>query len=341
MDVQVDAGVSHAPRIGVRRAQGCDARDPRRAAGGRSPSTQAGVRRRPSRAVAGHDSAEDAVLGFEHAAEGASAVRAAHLRAVEEDRSQRATGSRLAAPGLPSLPPRDAARRRRGEQEEMRMTPTTQVAGRLVSARGPARDDQPRGGAQEASAPAAALPRRREQPPAPTADVTEYPNYGGEVDCENDTFNGRPYAGNLKKISAPDARRSSSTSAIRTSPSSRRSRSPRCGIDDADYLIAHGAATASIVDQPNGTGPYKLDIVGHGQPHRPHRVPRLLGRCRPRPRTSSSAGATSRRARSTELLSGTVDGIDNPGKDDMPTIEDEPRPDALSARRRSTPSTSA
>src|SRR5688572_2606888 len=56
-----------------------------------------------------------------------------------------------------------------------------------------------------ASAPAATpYPDPAEQPPAPTSDITEYPNYGGEVDCEGDTFNARPYAGNLKKITAPD-----------------------------------------------------------------------------------------------------------------------------------------
>ena len=64
--------------------------------------------------------------------------------------------------------------------------------------------------AQDASAPASApaatpYPDPIEQPPAPAPDITEYPNYGGEVDCEADTFNGRPYAGNLKKITAPDA----------------------------------------------------------------------------------------------------------------------------------------
>ena len=37
-----------------------------------------------------------------------------------------------------------------------------------------------------------------EQPPAPAADITSYPNYGDGVDCEANTFNGRPYGGNLK-----------------------------------------------------------------------------------------------------------------------------------------------
>ena len=61
--------------------------------------------------------------------------------------------------------------------------------------------------AQSPSAPALPFyPDPIEQPPAPTADITSYPNYGGEVDCEANTFNGRPYSGNLKKIEATDAK---------------------------------------------------------------------------------------------------------------------------------------
>ena len=45
----------------------------------------------------------------------------------------------------------------------------------------------------------------QEAAPDLTSDITEYPNYGGEVDCEAGTFNGLPYDGNLKSITAPDA----------------------------------------------------------------------------------------------------------------------------------------
>ncbi len=73
--------------------------------------------------------------------------------------------------------------------------------------------------------------------------------------------------------SRPSTRtRSSSSSATRTSRSSRRSRSARSAIDDSDYLAAH-AADKSLLDKPNGTGPYKLKewskgnrIVVRGQP---------------------------------------------------------------------------
>ena len=54
-----------------------------------------------------------------------------------------------------------------------------------------------------AQSPSAAAPQPNEQPPE-AGPVTEYPNYGGEVDCEAGTFNGLEYAGLIKKISAPD-----------------------------------------------------------------------------------------------------------------------------------------
>ena len=61
------------------------------------------------------------------------------------------------------------------------------------------------GGQAIAQSPSAAAPQPNEQPAALTADLTSYPNYGGGVDCENGTFNGLPYSGNLKSIDAPDA----------------------------------------------------------------------------------------------------------------------------------------
>jgi ABC-type transport system substrate-binding protein len=177
--------------------------------------------------------------------------------------------------------------------------------------------------AQEESAPAATpYPDAVEQPPAPTADVTEYPNYGGEVDCENDTFNGRPYAGNLKRISAPDASTVVFEFCNPNIAFLAQIAFSANGIDDADYLIAH-APDGSIVTQPNGTGPYQLDSwdLGNrmvfkafdGYWGEPAQAPNLEFRW-----SDQSA------ARLNEILAGTVDGIDNPGRDDLATIEATP-----------------
>jgi ABC-type transport system substrate-binding protein len=174
-----------------------------------------------------------------------------------------------------------------------------------------------------ASAPAATpYPDPVEQPPAPAADVAEYPNYGGDVDCENDAFNGRPYTGNLKKITATDP----STVVFEFCNPNIAFREQVAfsanAIDDAAWLIAH-APDGSLVTQPNGTGPYKLDTWDSGQrmvftAHdgywgEPPKAPTLEFRW-----SDQSA------ARLTEILSGTVDGIDNPGRDDLPTIEGNP-----------------
>jgi ABC-type transport system substrate-binding protein len=177
--------------------------------------------------------------------------------------------------------------------------------------------------AQEESAPAATpYPDAVEQPPAPTADVTEYPNYGGEVDCENDTFNGRPYAGNLKRISAPDASTVVFEFCNPNIAFLAQIAFSANAVDDAEYLIAHGP-DGSIVTQPNGTGPYQLDSwdLGNrmvfkafdGYWGEPAQAPNLEFRW-----SDQSA------ARLNEILAGTVDGIDNPGRDDLATIEATP-----------------
>jgi ABC-type transport system substrate-binding protein len=161
-----------------------------------------------------------------------------------------------------------------------------------------------------------------EQPPAPAADVAEYPNYGGEVDCENGSFNGRPYAGNLKKVSAPDAGTVVFEFCNPNIAFLAQAAFSANAIDDADYLIAHGP-DGSIVTQPNGTGPYRLDTWDLGNRMvftafedywgEPAKAPTLEFRW-----NSESA------ARLNEILSGAVDGIDNPGRDDLETIEANP-----------------
>jgi peptide/nickel transport system substrate-binding protein len=91
------------------------------------------------------------------------------------------------------------------------------------------------------------------------------------------------------------------------------------GIQDADYLAAH-APDKSYLDEPNGTGPYKLDNWDKGN--------RLVltafeGYWGDAPLTAGVEFRWSDQAvqRWTELQSGNVDGIDNPGADDIAAIK--------------------
>ena len=92
-------------------------------------------------------------------------------------------------------------------------------------------------------------------------------------------------------------------------------------IDDSDYLEAH-AGDGSIVDQPNGTGPLKLDAWNRGSDITLSRFDDYWGD----PSVASSVifrWSTEAAQRLVELQAGTVDGIDNPGADDFDTIEND------------------
>jgi ABC-type transport system substrate-binding protein len=89
-------------------------------------------------------------------------------------------------------------------------------------------------------------------------------------------------------------------------------------IEDSAYLTAH-MADKSILRAPNGTGPYKLKQWDAGN--------RMVfetnaGYWGTAPATPNLEFRWSDQAvtRTQELVAGTVDGIDNPGKSDIPTI---------------------
>jgi len=91
------------------------------------------------------------------------------------------------------------------------------------------------------------------------------------------------------------------------------------GIQDADYLKAH-AADKSILEQPNGTGPYKLKQWDKGN--------RIVFEANAdywgdAPKTPNLEFRWSDQAaqRLLELQAGNIDGMDNPGTDDIDTIK--------------------
>lgn len=158
----------------------------------------------------------------------------------------------------------------------------------------------------------------QEAPPA-AGPVTEYPNYGGEVDCANQTFNGAEYKGQVKRISAAD-----DMTVVFELCSPDPAFLPKIAfsafsINDTDHLLATGG-DGSIVENIVGTGPYKLvewrrgdQIILEANPDYWGEAPlsqRLIFRW------SSEPGQ-----KFIELQSGNVDGIDNVQPDDVEAIE--------------------
>src|SRR3990172_1044564 len=97
----------------------------------------------------------------------------------------------------------------------------------------------------------------------PEGGYSVYPDYA-EVDCEAGEFNGAPYAGQIKSIEATD-----DSTVVFTLCDPNGSFLPKVAfsafaINDADYLIEHGP-DGSIVEMPNGTGPYTLEEGRGGQ----------------------------------------------------------------------------
>jgi ABC-type transport system substrate-binding protein len=168
-----------------------------------------------------------------------------------------------------------------------------------------------------AQSPSAAAPAG-EAAPALTADLTSYPSYGGEVDCEAGTFNGSPYTGNLKSIEAPDAGTVVFTFCNPNVAFLSQVAFASLAIDDAQYLIDH-MADGSILTTPNGTGPYKLDTWDRGNRMTFTANDAYWGEKALTPNLEFRWSDQSAQ-RLVELQSGTVDGIDNPGKDDMAAI---------------------
>jgi ABC-type transport system substrate-binding protein len=92
-------------------------------------------------------------------------------------------------------------------------------------------------------------------------------------------------------------------------------------INDADYLEATGGG-GDLVEQPNGTGPYKMAEWRRGDQIIFERNEEYWGD----PAIAQTLvfrWSPESAQRLVELQSGTVDGIDNPGPDDFATIEED------------------
>ncbi len=93
------------------------------------------------------------------------------------------------------------------------------------------------------------------------------------------------------------------------------------GINDADYLEATGGG-GDLIEQPNGTGPYKFVEWRRGDQIILERNDEFWG-TPAIPQTVVFRWSPESAQRLVELQSGTVDGIDNPGPDDFATIQND------------------
>ncbi|HSL76487.1 MAG TPA: ABC transporter substrate-binding protein, partial [Candidatus Limnocylindrales bacterium] len=163
--------------------------------------------------------------------------------------------------------------------------------------------------APSSEAPASVEPSASQEP----FEAMVYPT-DGDAPCGVE-----PYTGTIKKISATD-RLTVTFDLCAPDPAFL----PKVafsvfGIHDADYLEAH-AADKSYLDNPNGTGPYKLGSWEKGNRIVLNAFDGYWGEKAKTPnvefRWSDEAAQ-----RLLELQSGNVDGIDNPGADDIATIQ--------------------
>jgi peptide/nickel transport system substrate-binding protein len=130
-----------------------------------------------------------------------------------------------------------------------------------------------------------------------------------------------PYTGEFKKITAVDAKTVEFQLCNPDVAFLSKIAFSAFGIQDSDYLDKH-APDKSYLQQPNGTGPYKLKTWEKGQRIVFEANPNYWGTKALTPnlefRWSDQAAQ-----RWLELKAGTVDGIDNPGTDDIAAIKAE------------------
>jgi peptide/nickel transport system substrate-binding protein len=166
------------------------------------------------------------------------------------------------------------------------------------------------------------------QPPAPAEGMTVYPDPSyGTVTCATDTtpgsFNGLPYGGNLKLITATDSHTVEFDFCNPDVAFLSQIAFQALAIDDAGYLIANMGTTAgsgAILNTPNGTGPYELATWDKGTRMDFKAFDGYWG---PKALTPNLEFQWSDQAaaRLVALQAGSVDGIDNPGKGDIATIQ--------------------
>ena len=130
-------------------------------------------------------------------------------------------------------------------------------------------------------------------------------------DCE--------YGGEFKKIEAVDEKTVKMTLCYPDPAFPSKVAFSAFGINDADYLEETGGG-GTLIEQANGTGPYKLAEWRRGDQLIMEANPDYWGEAPIAPNLIFRWSAESAQ-RLVELQAGTVDGIDNPGPDDFEVIQ--------------------
>ena len=146
----------------------------------------------------------------------------------------------------------------------------------------------------------------------PTGELLSYPE-DGPAECGTDTN-----ASSISEIKATDERTVVFTLCSPDVAFLAKVAFASFAIDDSAYLEAH-AADGSIVDEPNGTGPFRLDAWNRGSDIAMSAFEDYWGDA-PLSQTVIFRWSTEPAQRLIELQGGTADGIDNVGADDFETV---------------------
>jgi peptide/nickel transport system substrate-binding protein len=177
--------------------------------------------------------------------------------------------------------------------------------------------------ASSSAGPASATPATSSSGGAPAPSV--YP-VSGEAPCgqaQAPDATHLKYAGNFKKISAPDAKTVVFDLCSPDVAFLAKIAFSSFAINDSDYL-AKAAADGSIVEKPNGTGPYMLQEWVKGDHITMVTNPNYTGDKAAKAGTLVLNWSKEAAQRLVELQSGTVDGIDNVGPTDFDTVKADP-----------------
>jgi ABC-type transport system substrate-binding protein len=155
----------------------------------------------------------------------------------------------------------------------------------------------------------------------PSTISDSYPNYGDPIDCAAGTWNGRPYSGTVKSITAPDDHTVVFTLCAPDVAFLSKVAFSVFGINDSDFLIEHIAA-GDLTQVMNGTGPYKLDQWQHGTELDYSRFDAYWGDPARAPHAVLNWNTTPA-GRLQALQAGTTDGITNVGPTDFQTVSDD------------------
>jgi peptide/nickel transport system substrate-binding protein len=172
-------------------------------------------------------------------------------------------------------------------------------------------------GSTPASAPpasaAASEPAASGSAPAENFTGISYPE-SGDAPCGV-----APYTGTIKKITAVDRLTVEFQLCAPDVAFLPKAAFSTFGIQDADYLAAH-APDKSYLTQPNGTGPYKLAQWDTGNRMDFEAYDGYWGDAAKAPKAELRWSDTAAQ-RLVELKSGSIDGMDNPGRDEITQIK--------------------